>query len=116
MLRIALEDAGLVTVTALTDQIRDGEVDLERLVRQNDPKVVLYDIAPPYDAHWRLFQHLSNREVMAGRAFIVTTTNSSQVRELAEPHRVVFEVIGKPYDLGQIVQATKAAIAAKTGG
>ena len=55
MLRIAMEDAGLVAVTALTDQIRDGEVDLERLVQHHDPSVVLYDIAPPYDANWRLF-------------------------------------------------------------
>jgi DNA-binding NtrC family response regulator len=114
MLRIAFEDAGLVAVTALTDQIRDGEVDLERLVQHHDPKLVLYDIAPPYDANWRLFQHLMSRPVMAGRPFMLTTTNLSHVREFAASHHQVFEVIGKPYDLEQIVQAAKAAIAART--
>ena len=50
---------------------------------------------------------------MAGRPFIVTTTNMYYVRDLAGPHHPVFEVIGKPYDLEQIVQATKAAIAGR---
>ena len=110
MLRIAMEYAGIVAVTALTDQIRDGEVDLEQLVRQHDPKVVLYDISPPYDANWRLFLHVSSLAIMSGRSFILTGTNAHQVQQLAGPHRHVFEVVGKPYDLDLIVQATRQAL------
>src|ERR1041384_5606879 len=70
LLRAALEQAGLVTVSAFTYDIRDGRVDLEAFIRQHDPRVVVYDIAPPYDVNWRLFEHVSTRPVMRRRAFV----------------------------------------------
>ena len=67
MLRRVLEQAGIVTVTGFTHDIRDGDMDFESVVRQHDPNVIVYDIAPPYDANWTLFQHLSAIPSLAGR-------------------------------------------------
>jgi DNA-binding NtrC family response regulator len=110
MLRLALEHAGLTVVSALTPEIRQGQVDVERFVGQHDPRVIVYDIAPPYDANWKLFQHTAAMPVMAGRQFIITSTNARQVEGLAGPQQHVYEIVGKPFDLGQIVQATREAL------
>lgn len=110
MLRMALESAGLTVVSALTPEIRDGEVDVERLVRQHDPKVVVYDIAPPYEANWRFFQHVARMPALAGRQFVVTSINARHVETLAAPQHHVYEIVGKPYDLGQVVQAVREAL------
>ena len=109
MLRIALEQAGLLTVSAFTFDIRDGRVDLESFIRQHDPRVIVYDVAPPYESNWRLFQHISTRPVMRDREFVLTTTNAAHVQKLAGRHRPIFEVVGKPFDLDQLTQAVREA-------
>jgi DNA-binding NtrC family response regulator len=110
MLRTALEQAGLVVVSALTPEIRDGHVDLDQLMRQHDPKVVVYDISPPYEPNWNLFQHVASMPMMKGRQFVVTSTNARHVERLASPQEHIYEVVGKADDLGRIVQATREAL------
>jgi CheY-like chemotaxis protein len=114
MLRLTMEHAGIVAVSAMTWQIREGEVDLERFIAQHRPKVVLYDIAPPYDNNWMLFEHIRSMPVMAGVHFVVTTTNARHVEQLAKGSADrIYEVIGKPFDLGEIVTAVKEALRAR---
>lgn len=109
LLRRALEPAGIVVVTALTFEIRDGNIDVEAFMRQHDPRVVVYDIAPPYDANWRLFQHLCSRPWMRGRQFVVTSVNVQQLEKVAGNAPHVYEIVGKPLDLDAIVRAVKEA-------
>jgi DNA-binding NtrC family response regulator len=109
MLRIWMEQAGLIVVSALTPEIREGSVDIERFVQQHDPRVIVYDIAPPYEANWQLFQHVAAMPVMQGRQFVVTTTNARQVEQIARPQQHVYEIVGKPQDLERIVVAVKEA-------
>jgi DNA-binding response OmpR family regulator len=111
LLRIVLEEAGFVVVSAFTYELRDGEVDLEAFCRQHRPHVVLYDIAPPYEANWRLFLHLRSTEALRGARFVVTTTHEAHVRKIAGHGEELFEIVGKPYDLGLIVEAVKKKIA-----
>ena len=111
MLRLTLEHAGIVVVTALTWEIRDGEVDLERFVAQHRPRVVIYDIAPPYEINWRLFLHVRAMSVMEGVQFVLTSTNARQVESFAKGHQQrIYEIVGKPFDLGEIVTAVKEAL------
>ncbi len=107
MLRIVLEHEGFVVIGVYTYEARDGKVDIENLFRQHDPQVVIYDIAPPYDKNWREFQHMSCMPALANRKFVLTTTNERRVREVTENPPEMFEIVGKPYDLGRIVERVK---------
>ena len=113
MLRLALQHAGLVVVSAFTHEIRDGAVDVGPFIEQHQPRAIIYDIAPPYEANWQLFLHIRSFEVMRGRFFIITTTNAREVEKLAGSDQHIYEIVGKPYDLDLIVQAAREAVRAR---
>jgi len=113
LLRRALEPAGIVAVSVMTHQIREGAVDLEGFLQQHNPQVVIYDIAPPYEANWQLFQHISEMKVMRDRQIVLTSSNARQVEQLAGRHEKIYEIVGKPLDLDQIVTAVKEAAHAR---
>jgi DNA-binding response OmpR family regulator len=109
MVRIALEQAGCVVVAAFTNHLRDGKIDFETFIRQHQPAVIVYDCGPPYDQSWRLFQHFRSRSVCHDVPFIVTTTNASHVKAIAGAEHRLHEIVGKPYDMKQLVRTVKAA-------
>lgn len=106
LLRIVLENAGFVVVTAFTNLLRDGKVDLEAFMRQHQPRVIVYDIAIPYEQNWRLYEHMRTAPACSGVSFVLTTTNIKHVRQLADDVEL-HEIVGKPYDLNQIVDAVR---------
>ena len=109
MIRRALEPAGIIAVTLLTYDIREGKVDLENFLRQHDPDVIVYDIAPPYDANWNLFLHIRGLSAMDHRPTIITSINPKHVERLAGRHETIYEIVGKPLDLNRLVHAVKEA-------
>src|SRR4051812_38995275 len=113
LLRRAVEPAGIVAVSVMTHQIREGAVDIEAFLQQHDPQVVIYDIAPPYDANWQLFKHISEMNAMRDRQIVLTSSNAHQVERLAGRHEKIYEIVGKPLDLDQIVKAVKEAAHAR---
>lgn len=114
MLRLTLEHAGIVVVSAMTWELREGIVDLERLIEQHKPKVMVYDVAPPYDSNWQFFRHVRSMPALANVQFVVTTTNERQVQEYAKADRQqVYEIVGKPFDLGAVVTAVREAFKAR---
>jgi DNA-binding response OmpR family regulator len=114
MLRRAFEPAGIVVVTLLTYQIREGGVDIEHFLSQHDPHVIVYDIAPPYDANWALFLHIRRLQAMQGRRIVLTSINRKHVEKLAGRDETIYEIVGKPLDLNRLVHAVKEASRQRT--
>jgi DNA-binding NtrC family response regulator len=111
LLRVALEQAGFVVVSAQIDAIRRGHASLQQFVADNNPRVLIYDLVPPYDRSWRFLQHTMEGPGMDGRRFIITSTNAAAARELSGAEPDVYEILGKPYDIDAIVNAVSEAIA-----
>jgi len=109
LLRVTLEQAGMIVVSAHIDELRRGTLDLPSFLRQHDPRVVVYDIPPPYEAHWRFFEHVRQSADLRERQFVVTSTNVQRLLETVGTKEPIYEVIGKPYDLEQITRAVKEA-------
>jgi CheY-like chemotaxis protein len=114
LLRIVLEQAGFAVVASHIDSIKMGEIDLLTFIQQHDPKVVVYDLAPPYDRNWTFLEHLRSRPPLEGRQFVLMTTNVARAREVVGTAEYVYEIVGKPFDLDQIVQAVKEASRARS--
>ena len=108
-LRIMFERHGFETVSAHVDEIKRGAVDFVEFVKTHDPRAVVYDIAPPYDHNWTFLKLVRTTEVMQGRPVIVTTTHQANLEGLVGPTQAI-EIIGKPYDLEQVVGAVMTAI------
>jgi CheY-like chemotaxis protein len=115
MLRILLENEGFLVVSAHIARLRRGQATLEDHIAQHDPKVVIYDLAPPYDKSWMFLEHVRNHPSMNGRRFVLTSTNPQRVFQLAANSKgeTIHEIIGKPYDLDEIVTAVKKALGAR---
>ena len=107
MLRILLESQGMVAVSAHLSDIKRGDFDFGGFLREHDPRVVIIDVAPPYDRSWLLVKHLRSLPVSANRRFVYTSTNAARLKEIAQPDEPILEIIGKPYDLQQIVDSVQ---------
>jgi len=109
MLRMMLESEGMVAVSAHVSDMRRGQFDFAGFLAEHDPKVIIYDVIPPYDRSWTFFLHLCAMPIMADRRFVLTSTNPERVLQITTPNQPVYEIIGKPYDLQMIVDAVKKA-------
>lgn len=109
LLRIVFEQAGFVVVSAHLDDIKRGETDLDRMIAQHSPSVIVYDVAPPYDRQWAFMQHLRAMPPLQRLPFVLTTTNAARLREIVGTDAMVHEIVGKPYDLDQILNAVRSA-------
>ena len=110
LLRLTLQPAGIVAVSAYTYEIRDGKIDLNAFMAAHRPQVIIYDVAPPYDANWRLLQHVRSNPAVKGVRWVITSTNPVHVDKLAGRDETIYEIVGKPYDLDRIAAATKEAL------
>jgi DNA-binding NarL/FixJ family response regulator len=113
LLRVALERAGFVVVTGHVDDARRGALLLSAFVEEHNPSVILYDVAPPYEQHWAFLEHVRSQPYMAGRQFVITSTNVQRVREQVGIDEPIFEIVGKSEDIDPIVQAVKTASRAR---
>jgi hypothetical protein len=114
LLRATFENAGFIAVSGHIDDLRRGKLNLPDFLRQHDPKVIVYDIAPPYEPHWQFLEHLRQSDLMRGRQFVVTAINAERVHEVVGTREPIYEVVGKPYDLQENHRAVKEASRARS--
>jgi DNA-binding NarL/FixJ family response regulator len=110
LLRIVLEEEGFQTVVGHIPELKKGELDLVSFIEHHAPTVIVYDISPPYDANWTFLRLVRSSEAAQGRRFVITTTNKPALDKLVGPTDAL-EIIGKPYDLRQVVVAVRNALA-----
>lgn len=101
-LRELFESEGFLVATAHVRQIRSGRVDFGTFLSRYDPDVIVYDIAPPYEENWTFFKLLRTTDAGKERRYVVTTTNKAALERLVGDTGAA-ELIGKPFDLEQIV-------------
>ena len=113
LLKVSIESAGLLVVTIHVSEIRTATFDVDTWLKLHDPRVVVYDVAPPFDKSWRFLEHLRNSPAFAGRRFVLTSPNAARVHEVVKTDETVYEVVGQTDDLHQIVQAVREAVKAR---
>ena len=106
MLRLVLQRDGFEAVTAHIDEIKRGLVDFPRFLQEHDPRVIIYDVAPPYEQNWMFLNLLRRLDVMQGRMLVITTTHKANLEKLVGPTEAI-EILGKPYDLEEVMTAVK---------
>ena len=90
--------------------LKSGFVDFTRYLNLHQPDVVIFDISPPYTENWKFFKGLRDGKAMAGRGLVLTTTNKDRLDETVGQDSEAIEIVGKPYDLGQIKVAIHGAL------
>lgn len=111
LLRLAFERAGWTTAAIHLPDVKAGRASFEDFLRAHEPAGLVIDIAPPYDDNWRLVKQLRSLPAMRGRAVVITTTNVRHLARLADEETGAIEIVGKPNDIQQIVDAMQRALA-----
>jgi CheY-like chemotaxis protein len=115
VLREILEEGGFRVVTLALPEVRADPEAVRRLYRTEDPRVVLFDVAPPVAEDWALLQSLRSWPESRGRHFVVTTTHAVQLRAIADADATAgIEVVPKPFDIQHLLAILQRS--AKTEG
>jgi hypothetical protein len=91
----------------------DDVVELLRILLEDAGHIVVS--APPYERQWAFLNHMRRLPMLQHIPFVLTSTNSARVRELAKADEKIYEVIGKPYDLQDILTAVQQSLAGRAG-
>ena len=111
LLKARIEAAGCVALVLHIAEIRAG-LDVERIIAQHDPKVIVYDVVMPYERNWRFLEHL--RETMfRDQRFVLTTPNEKGLRSLVGKDERIYEILDDTADIDTIVQAVREAVRAR---
>lgn len=109
LLRTALDAEGFHTVVGHIGELKKGALDLETFIEHHDPTVIVYDISPPYDQNWTFLRLVRSADAVKARHFVITTTNKPALDRLVGETEAI-EIIGKPYDLRQVVASVRHAL------
>jgi CheY-like chemotaxis protein len=113
LLRLACERQGWTTATIHLPDVKAGRSDFAAFLKLHDPAAIIFDIAPPYDANWAFVETLRVLPDMRGRGVVVTTTHKRHLEGLLGKSTGALEIIGKPNDIQEVIDAVRRALAAR---
>lgn len=102
------KEEGYDTCTSFAYLYKGDDQAFDRFINQCKPDVIIYDVAIPYKENYALFKKLSEHESVSHIPFILTTTNKTVLESLVGKTST-HELVGKPYDLHEIVNAVEHA-------
>jgi hypothetical protein len=105
LLREALIEQGFNVVTGHIKDIKSGRVDFGEFLRAHDPRVIVYDIAVPYDDNWTFLQTLKQLPDVKDRDFVVTTVNRRVLQQRVGSADAIEIQGGRADDLDPVVEA-----------
>jgi DNA-binding NtrC family response regulator len=106
LIQQVLVDEGYRVVTLATS-VQLGGVSEREFLLQHQPQAVVCAVGPPYEKSWAIFRMLATELPHFG--WVVTTTNAAALEQWVGPTDAI-ELIGKPFDLDQLVEAVHRAI------
>ena len=111
LLKARIEAAGFVVLVIHIAEIRAG-LDIKSVLAQHDPKVIVYDVVPPYERTWRFLQHM-RETIFHGRRFVLTSPNERALAQLVGRDEKIYEILNDGADIDAIVQAVREAARAR---
>ncbi len=109
MLKLVLEQAGYQHVAESVVNFRRGDQPVDAFLTRHNPHVLIWDIAFPYQENWDFFCGVRDSGALGQCGIVLTTTNKYALELFIGPH-AVRELIGKPYDIEDILQAVRQAL------
>ena len=87
MLRMAIEQAGFVVVSAHADAIKRAQTSLTDFVKLHRPSVIVFDVVPPSESSFRFVELVRKTDVLAGGPLVLTSTIPARAQAALEGAR-----------------------------
>jgi CheY-like chemotaxis protein len=95
-------------VTAVVADMPNAHEDIARFVTDQQPDVVVYDVAMPYASSWDLIDVVRAKPALQSQPFVLTTPNKKMLEE-AVGHTSTLEIGGHKKDLRRLLKAVEGA-------
>ena len=82
---------------------------VRRFMSQHQPQVIVFDVSFPYELKWQRFREFQQLGDECRVPVVLTTTNQRALTEWSGAASVL-EILGKPYDLEQLLAAVRRAL------
>jgi DNA-binding response OmpR family regulator len=110
LLQELLHSEGYATRVAYIPDLKRGRLDVAAWLGDLAPTAIIYDIPPPYEENWNFYRRVRALPAAAPHRFILTTTNEHLLEQIAGVSDAI-EFVGKPFDLGEILDRVQLALA-----